>query len=390
MGSIPTFSEITSILPLLKSIILQKHSFHIVNRSQLPFLAAGFAMLTTWSLALLFHQTSNLLKSDTLIFHTATIFLNCVILAWFFMIVYEAGRGFHTALVQKGLKLGFWLFLISEGMLFFSFFWAYFHYSLNPSIVLGHQWPAEIGIQQIDPYQIPLLNTILLLSSGVTATIAHRVILTTDFNINKIRKNKFNIALMSTIILGYIFLSCQAIEYAFGLNQSWLSNVYWSIFFLLTGFHGFHVIVGTLFLQFNLVRVAFFENLRYVLLFLRRNSILWNPIIIFLTCFYRMINSLKFHLELIHDSVLTLFSRAQKIGWTLTTVRKIEPVTQTYKKTINLVSNFNYFVLQNRWALQKFSLQSNQHLGFEAALYYWHFVDAVWILLYLVVYIWGS
>ena len=240
------------------------------------------------------------------------------------MIVFEAGKGYHTLPVQRGLRIGFWLFLISEAMLFFSFFWAFFHFKLNPSATIGVSW-KPYGAQIIDPYKIPLLNTIILLSSGFTATIAHRAILNIDFIWNVFRQKKFLNYLLCTIILGYIFLVCQGIEYTFGINQNWMSNVFWSIFFLLTGFHGAHVVVGTIFLQFNFVRSWLS---RIILLPLS----VWNVL-----------------------------------------------------KLINLNPNLSYqkFCID----FSRYGLATMQHLGLETALYYWHFVDAVWILLYMVFYL---
>lgn len=293
----------------------QKHSFHIINRSQLPFLAGIYAMLFTMSAVYYLQNFSSdiAIRWNHFVFHMATIGLVYIMISWFIMIVFESGKGYHTLAVQRGLKYGFWLFLISEAMLFFSFFWSFFHYKLNPSVTIGICWPPK-SVQIIDPYQIPLINTIILLSSGFTATIAHRAILKIDYIWNSFRQNQFLIYLLSTIILGYIFLGCQVIEYRYGINQNWASNVYWSIFFLLTGFHGAHVVIGTLFLQFNFVR-AFI-------------------------C--RMLN--------IPESILE--------------------------------TRGSYFLDLSRW-----NLGTSQHLGLETALYYWHFVDAVWILLYLIVYV---
>ena len=298
-----------------------KHPFHLVNRSQLPFLAGIYAMLFTMNIVYYLHTSSieNIIHWNNFVFHIAAIGLTFVLISWFLMIVFESGKGYHTLPVQKGLKIGFWLFLISEAMLFFSFFWAFFHFKLNPSVAIGVCWPPK-GIQLIDPYKIPLLNTILLLSSGFTATIAHRAILNVDYIWNPFRRFQFLNYLLCTIILGYIFLICQGIEYTFGINQNWMSNVYWSIFFLLTGFHGAHVIVGTLFLQFNFVRA-------------------WICRIIYIP------------------------------NWI---IHCIKP----YIGIKNMVID-----------LSRYGFTTEQHLGLEAALYYWHFVDAVWILLYMIVYL---
>lgn len=368
-----------------------QHQFHIVNRSQLPFLASGFAMLTTFSLALFFHNSHSrsLQVWDTFLLHCAVIGIMCVMFGWFLIIIYESGRGFHTNIVQTGLRVGFWLFLVSEAMLFFSFFWGYFHYSLNPPITMGHQWPTEMGIQHINPFQIPLWNTILLLSSGVAATFAHQAILITDFNFNSKRKNNFTTALTATIVLGYIFLICQAIEYIFGLNQSWSSNVFWSIFFLLTGFHGFHVIVGTLFLQFNLNRITFFDNIRVIILNSRHITIL----------IQHMFYSFKYHIHVRNLSYYWNQFAHYAIETNLLDPFYVEnyypaPVRPTLEvaadETFKMARSFLSELSDNKQSIEQYSMSPQQHLGFEAALYYWHFVDAVWILLYMIVYIWAN
>lgn len=310
----------------MKIQIAYKHPFHLVNRSQLPFLGSIYAMLFTMSIVYFLHASpySINIRWNNFVFHASAIGLTFVTLSWFLMIVFESGKGYHTLPVQKGLKIGFWLFLISEAMLFFSFFWAFFHFKLNPSAAIGVSW-KPFGTQIIDPFKIPLLNTIILLSSGFTATIAHRAILNVDFIWNPFRKTRFLNYLLCTIVLGYIFLICQGIEYSYGINQNWMSNVVWSIFFLLTGFHGAHVIVGTLFLQFNFVRT-------------------WLSRVILLP-------------TALQEFLLTI---------------KLNPIPKNGKICVDL---------------GRYGLATIQHLGLETALYYWHFVDAVWILLYMVVYL---
>jgi heme/copper-type cytochrome/quinol oxidase subunit 3 len=170
-------------------------------------------------------------------------------------------------------------------MFFFAFFWAFFHSSFNPSIVLGGVWPPAF-ITILDPWKIPLLNTILLLSSGATVTWAHNAIVWGS-------KSQAAASLILTIVLAIIFTALQAFEYAtapFTISDS----VYGSTFYLATGFHGFHVFVGTIFLFICLVRLY-----------------------------------------------------------------------------------LNHFTREH-------------HFGFEAAAWYWHFVDVVWLFLFVTVYWWGS
>jgi len=126
---------------------------------------------------------------------------------------------------------------------FFAFFWAFFHVSLAPSIAIGGIWPPK-SIQSLDVWGLPLVNTLLLLSSGVTITLCHRYILQAD------AKNyiwNFNKYLFATIVLGIIFLYCQGIEYKYGVTFHWKENIYGSTFFVTTGFHGLHVTIGTIF-----------------------------------------------------------------------------------------------------------------------------------------------
>lgn len=192
-------------------------------------------------------------------------------------------QGCHTPLVYNGIRMGIILFIVSEILFFFSFFWAYFHSSLSPAIEIGQSWPP-LGIIPFNPFDIPLLNTIILVSSGLTVTWSHHAILNNNYKERTIR-------LLITILLGIYFSALQLIEYIeapFTISDS----VYGSRFFVATGFHGLHVIIGTIFLFFT---------------------------------FYRI--------NLLHFS-------------------------------------------------------SIHHFGFEAAAWYWHFVDVVWLFLYVSIYWW--
>jgi cytochrome c oxidase subunit 3 len=165
---------------------------------------------------------------------------------WFMDIVIEATfQGFHTMKVQQGLRYGMILFIVSEVMFFLSFFWAFFHSSLSPSIWIGCVWPP-LGIETIYPWGLPLLNTIILVSSGIGVTYAHRSILCGD------RNGVIN-GLSYAIFLGVLFTLIQLYEYntaSFNINDS----IYGSLFYVLTGFHGLHVIFGTVFLFVTLIR----------------------------------------------------------------------------------------------------------------------------------------
>lgn len=194
-------------------------------------------------------------------------------------------QGKHTIIVVKGLRWGIILFIISEVLFFVSFFWAFFHSSLSPNIEIGAIWPP-INIIPFNPFQIPLLNTIILITSGVTVTWAHHALIENNFS-------QTYQGLLFTIILGLYFTILQAYEY-YEAPFCIADRIYGSTFFIATGFHGLHVIIGTIFL---------------------------------LTCFIR--------------------------------------------HTKNHFSN-------------------NHHFGFEAAAWYWHFVDVVWLFLYISIYWWGN
>jgi cytochrome c oxidase subunit 3 len=154
-------------------------------------------------------------------------------------------QGHHTKNVQKGLMLGMILFIVSEIMLFFGVFWAFGHASLAPTVEIAAVWPPR-GIEVLNPFGIPFLNTLLLLTSGASVTWAHYAVL-----LGKSKQTQ--IALVVTIALAAVFTAFQGYEYVtatFTISDS----VYGSSFYFLTGIHGIHVIVGTLFLIVCLVR----------------------------------------------------------------------------------------------------------------------------------------
>jgi len=221
----------------------QKHPFHILDASPYPFLVSFFLLTLLVPTTFYMHGLDlpyGLPRADFM--HASFLGLYTTAMSWFFSILKESSQGYHTKKVQHGLRLGMILFILSEVMLFFAFFWAFFHFSLIPSVNVGAVWPPE-GTQRLDVWGLPLVNTLLLLSSGVTITIAHAYIL---------RDNTDGFAwyLFLTILLGVTFLYCQAYEYRYGVKFSWRENIYGSIFFITTGFHGMHVTIGTLMLTF--------------------------------------------------------------------------------------------------------------------------------------------
>lgn len=255
------------------------HPFHLVDQRPWPLTGAIGAIIIITGLIKWFHQFNN-----ELIFVGILILILTIIQWWRDIIREGTYQGLHTKFVTKGLRWGIILFIISEVFFFISFFWAFFHRRLSPTIELGSLWPP-IGILPFNPLQIPLLNTAILLASGVTVTWAHHGLLEDNYN-------QGLQGLFFTVVLGIYFTVLQAYEYVeapFTIADS----VYGSSFFIATGFHGLHVIIGTTFL---------------------------------LTCLLR-------HLFL-HFS-------------------------------------------------------SGHHFGFEAAAWYWHFVDVVWLFLYVSIYWWG-
>ena len=156
----------------------------------------------------------------------------------------ESMLGYHTHKLEARLRVSFALFILSEVFFFVSFFWAFYDASLSPTIELGLNWPPK-GIIPLSTYSVPLLNTVILLSRGVTVTWAHHAIMNNFFN-----KSVFRLAL--TVSLGAYFLYMQWIEY----NEAQFSiadGVYGRTFFIATGFHGLHVTIGTIFLFYVLV-----------------------------------------------------------------------------------------------------------------------------------------
>lgn len=208
-----------------------------------------------------------------------------IMFLWWKDVNNESLIGYHTHKLEVSLRVAMLLFILSEVFFFLSFFWAFYDSSLAPTVELGMVWPPK-SITPLSVYSVPLLNTIILLSSGITVTWAHHSLMNNFFN-----KTVFRLFL--TVVLGVYFLFIQWLEY----NEAMFSiadGVYGSTFFIATGFHGIHVIVGTTFLF-------------YVFISLMSGSLLFN-----------------------------------------------------------------------------------HHFSFEAAAWYWHFVDVVWLILFISVYWWGS
>lgn len=225
------------------------HPYHIVDIRPWPLTRSLGAFLITRGLVKMF----NFGGYDLLFLGIRVLLLSRV--QWWRDVSREATyQGLHSVKVLRGIEIGIILFIVSEIMFFFSFFWAFFHSRLSPTPELGRIWPP-VGLTPIDPFTVPLLNTIILLSSGVTVTVTHRALLEGDHVESLVR-------LFQTIVLGFYFIRIQRIEYdlsGFRIRDS----VYGSVFFVTTGFHGLHVIIGTLFLTvcfFRLLRGHFRDN----------------------------------------------------------------------------------------------------------------------------------
>ena len=220
------------------------HPWHLVEPSPWPILAAVSAAVMAVGLIVFMHEDSPWLLILGLVLVMG------VFTGWLRDVVAEAQGGiFHSELVQKGLRLGFVLFIVSEVMFFFAFFWAYFHSSLPILNNVAGTWPNG-DLEAIGAGGIPMLNTLILLSSSVTVTIAHHAIIEND-RPKAVRWTGI------TVLLGVIFLGFQITEYGHAYHDGLklTSGIYGSTFYLLTGFHGFHVTVGVIMLTVILYRI---------------------------------------------------------------------------------------------------------------------------------------
>ena len=261
---------------------MQKHGFHLVDPSPWPIFASLGLWGFTTGLVGWFHEYN---YAGFLAFLSLISLVYVAIVWWRDVLRESVFQGHHTKSVQKGIMYGMILFIVSEIMLFLGFFWAFGHSSLAPTIDIAGVWPPR-GIEVLDPFGIPFLNTLILLTSGASVTWAHYAILIGD-------NRQTQYALIVTVLLAAIFTGFQGFEYAtagFTISDS----VYGSCFYMLTGLHGAHFIVGTLFLMVCLMR--------------------------------------------------------SQLG----------------------------------------QMRPDHHLGFELAAMYWHFVDVVWLILFVIVYYWGS
>ena len=218
----------------------KKHEFHLVDPSPWPIFASFSSLILAFGAVYYFHTKALWL----LLIGTALLIYGAYM--WFREVTIEAEhQGHHTYVVQLSHRYGMTLFIASEVMFFVAWFWAYFNASLFPNEAIGSVWPPP-DIKTFDPWDIPLINTLILLLSGTSVTWAHQAMIEDD------RKGLIN-GLTATVFLGFIFSCLQAYEYhhaTFTID----GNIYGSTFYMATGFHGFHVIVGTIFLAVCLYR----------------------------------------------------------------------------------------------------------------------------------------
>jgi len=202
------------------------HPYHLVDPSPWPYLSASGALGLTFGVALYMHKFEN----GGLLALISITFIITIMFLWWRDVVREATyQGQHTKAVQKGLKLGMLLFILSEVVFFVTFFWGYFHSALNPEIAIGSIWPP-VGINVLNPLEVPLLNTVILVSSGAAVTWSHHALISGD------RKNTI-LGLLITIILGVFFTALQALEYI-EASFTIADSIYGTTFFVATGFHG--------------------------------------------------------------------------------------------------------------------------------------------------------
>ena len=203
--------------------VFQGHPYHLVSPSPWPLTTSLSLLILTTSGVLTMHNFMN----SSIIFFIAFFLVNYSMILWFRDVIAEATyKGNHTLAVQKGITIGIALFIISEVFFFLAIFWAYFHSALSPDVELGAEWPP-MGIQAINAFELPLLNTVILLSSGFTVTYAHHSIIEGN-------RTGALYGLVYTILLAIIFTGLQAIEY--NVSSFTISDgVFGSCFYFGTG-----------------------------------------------------------------------------------------------------------------------------------------------------------
>jgi cytochrome c oxidase subunit 3 len=273
----------------------KNHDYHILPPDQWPLIGAFSALALTGGGVMWMHDN----PYGKFVFLLGLLGVLVTMFSWWSNVIRESHEGHHTPVVQLHLRYGMILFIASEVMFFVAWFWAFFSAALFPApieVVDGATqaisdatvlatWPPK-GVEVLDPFGFPLLNTFILLCSGTTVTWAHHSLIHGD-------REGLKKGLWCTILLGLLFSFIQGYEYVHA-PFDFKGNIYGATFFMATGFHGAHVIIGTIFLTVCLVR--------------------------------------------------------------------------SYKGEFT----------------------PKQHFGFEAAAWYWHFVDVVWLFLFVSIYVWGG
>ena len=221
----------------------KNHDYHLVEPDPWPLIGALSGGILFSGLVMWLHDN----RYGKFVFALGLLGVLVTMYNWWSNTIREAHTGYHTPVVQLHLRYGMILFIASEVMFFLAWFWAFFDSSLFPSAVeaVGGMWPPK-GIEVLNPWGFPLLNTLILLCSGTTVTWAHHSLIHGD-------RDGLKLGLWLTILLGLLFTSIQAYEYAHA-PFAFKGSIYGSTFFMATGFHGFHVIVGTIFLIVCLIR----------------------------------------------------------------------------------------------------------------------------------------
>jgi len=241
-----------------------KHDYHLVNPSPWPLVGSAASVVMALGLVIGLKGLFGLPKGDWWVLGLGVAGVLFTMAAWWTDVVREANHGDHTPVVALGLRYGMILFIASEVMFFVAWFWVFFEMSLFHHVraaspldevrAAWSTWPPK-GVEVLDPWHFPLLNTLILLTSGTTVTWAHHALQQGD------RKGARN-GLIATVILGALFTCVQAYEYReiiteklFFNSESSAAGLYGSSFFMATGFHGFHVLIGTIFLTICLLRI---------------------------------------------------------------------------------------------------------------------------------------
>ena len=231
------------------------HDYHLVDPSPWPLIGAISAFLMAAGFILWWRQMPIAgMHAGAFVFGAGIIGVLFTMFSWWSDVIAEANSGeFHSRVVQLHHRYGMMLFIASEVMFFVAWFWAYFDVALFPNAIpevarsefIGGVWPPK-GIQTFDPWHLPLFNTLILLTSGTTVTWAHHALLEND-------RDGLKWGLICTVILGLSFTAVQAFEYNHAAF-SYGGNIYGATFFMATGFHGAHVIIGSIFLIVCLAR----------------------------------------------------------------------------------------------------------------------------------------